>query len=99
MAFHNINFKMVPLISGTTYTTGQLGNNITASTVHEVYCLFAGTITITAIGGGTAIFPMTAGQSVKVMVGNCTVASGGFVGFQTQWNVPGGSNIQWGSNL
>lgn len=98
MAFHNINFKMVPLPIGT-YAPGNLGNNITASTVHEVYCLTAGTITITALGGGTSAFPMTAGQSVKVMVASCTVASGAFVGFKTNWNNPGITPIQWGGNL
>lgn len=86
MAFHNVNFKMVPLISGSTYTTADLGNNITGSTVHEVYCISAGTISITAMGGGRVTLPMTAGQSIKVMVGTCTVTSGGFVGFKSQFN-------------
>lgn len=94
MAFHNINYQMVPLSVGT-YTMGALGNNITASTVHEVYCLSAGTITITALGGGTGVFPMTAGQSVKVMVASCTVSTGGFVGFKTQFAVSGMGAIQW----
>lgn len=98
MAFHNTNFKMVPLAVGT-YTTGQLGNNITASTVHEVYCVTAGTITINAFGGGSATLAMTAGQSIKVMVGSCTVASGSFVGFKTQFNSSGIGATQWGSNL
>ena len=99
MAFHNTNFKMIPLVSGATYTTGQLGNNLTASTVHEVYCVSAGTISITAIGGGKAIFPMIAGQSIHVMVGSCSVISGGFVGFKTQFNSSGISPVQWGHNL
>ena len=97
MAFHNTNFKMIPLTVGT-YTAGDLGNNVTASTVHEIYCLTAGTISITALGGGTASFPMTAGQSVNVMVSSCNVINGGFVGFKTQWSNPGISNIQWGGN-
>lgn len=97
MAFHNTNFTMVPLTGGT-YTLGQLGNNITASTVHEVYCISAGTISITAFGGGSATFPMTSGQSVKVMVGSCTVSSGAFVGFKTSFYSSGIAPIQWGSN-
>lgn len=96
MAFHNVNFQMVNLPVGT-YTGGQLGNNITASTVHEVYCISAGSITINALGGGTATFAMTAGQSVKVMVGSCTVASGEFVGFKTQFAASGIGATQWGS--
>lgn len=97
MAFHNANFQMVPLTTGGTYNAGQIGNNITASTIHEIYCLSAGTITINALGGGSATFPMSAGQSVKVLVGSLTVVSGGFVGFKTQWSIPGVSNIQYGS--
>lgn len=96
MAFHNTNFKMIPLPAGT-YTTAQLGNNVTASTVHEIYCVSAGTISITAIGGGTAVFPMTAGQNIKVMVGSCIVSSGMFVGFKTQFSSPGIGNIQYSS--
>lgn len=98
MAFHNANFKIVNLPVGT-YTAGDLGNNVTASTVHEVYCVSAGSIIINALGGGTATFPMTAGQSVKVLVGSCTVSSGIFVGFKAQWSVPGMGPTQWGSNL
>jgi len=97
MAFHNVNFQMVPLPVGT-YTAGVLGNNITASTVHEIYCISSGSIIINAFGGGTATFAMTAGQSVKVMVGSCTVSSGSFVGFKTQFAATGFGNIQWGSN-
>ena len=97
MAFHNVNFQMIPLPVGT-YATGDLGNNITGATVHEIYCTTAGSITITAYGGGTATFAMTAGQSVKVMVGACTVTSGAFVGFKTQFATTGFGNIQWGSN-
>jgi len=97
MAFHNINFQMVPITSGT-YTTGDLGNNITGSTVHEIYCLTSGSITISAFGGGTVTVPMTAGQSIKVMVGSCTVVSGTYVGFKTQFATSGFGNIQWGSN-
>ena len=88
MAFHNTNYTMVPLPVGT-YTTGMLGNGITASTVHEVFCTSAGSITITAMGGGTATFALTAGQSVKVLVGSCTVASGAFVGFKTKFDASG----------
>ena len=98
MAFHNVNFQMVPITSGTTYTTGNLGNNITGATVHEIYCLTSGSISITAFGGGTVTVPMTAGQSIKVMVGTCTVISGTYVGFKAQFNQTGMAPIQWGSN-
>lgn len=84
MAFHNINYKS-KLLSPGTYTTGDLGNGLTASTVHEVFCLTSGDITITPLGGGDRFtWSATAGQSMKVVVGNCTVAGGAeFVGFKS----------------
>lgn len=81
MAFHNTNWTAVPLPVGT-YTTADLGNGITASTVHEVFCVSAGTVTITAMGGGKFTWGATAGQSVKVVAGQIIVGSGEFVGFK-----------------
>lgn len=96
MAFHNTNYQIVNLTGGT-YTVGQLGNGLTAATVHEVYCLTPGSITITALGGGTATFPMTAGQSVKVLASNIVVSSGTYVGFKAKFQASGIGNIQWPS--
>lgn len=88
MAFHNTNFTIVPMSTGT-YTAGDLGNNLTGSCVHEIYCVSAGTITVTAMGGGTVTVPMTTGQTMKVMVGNAVVASGMFAGFKMSFQNPG----------
>lgn len=88
MAFHNTNYTMVPITTGT-YTAGVLGNNITGSCVHEVYCLTPGSITITAMGGGQVTVVMTAGQNIKVMVGQATVVSGTYVGFKAAFQNPG----------
>ena len=81
MAFHNTNWTAVPLPMGT-YTLGDLGNGLSASTVHEVYCIADGTATITAMGGGTFAFAATAGQSINVMSAHIVVGSGSFVGFK-----------------
>jgi len=89
MAFHNTNYEAVPMSAGT-YNVGVLGNNMTASTVHEIYCLVNGSATITARGGGKFDWPATAGQSIKVMPSQVIVSSGSFVGFRAQlptnWN-------------
>lgn len=89
MAFHNTNYEAVPMSIGT-YNAGELGNNMTASTVHEIYCLTDGSATITAVGGGRFDWPATAGQSIKIMPSQVIVSSGSFVGFraklQTNWN-------------
>lgn len=88
MAFHNTNYQMVPLSTGT-YETGDLGNGITASTVHEIYCLTPGSITITALGGGTVTASMTAGQSIKVLAGKIVVSSGTYTGFKAMFQASG----------
>lgn len=97
MAFHNVNYQMVPLTGGT-YSLGQLGDGLTASTVHEIYCLTSGTITINAIGGGSSAFVMTAGQSVKVLTAGVTISSGTYVGFKAKFAYGAITPIQWGSN-
>ena len=89
MAFHNTNWQAIPMTAGT-YSLDVLGNGITASTVHEIFCTVGGAITITAMGGGTFPWTATTGQNIKVMAGKIIVASGSFVGFrihhQANWN-------------
>jgi len=97
MAFHNVNYEIVPLTGGT-YTLGQLGNGITASTVHEIYCITAGTISVTALGGGSATLPMTVGQSIKVLTAGCVITSGSYIGFRAKAQFGGIGTTQWGSN-
>ena len=83
MAFHNVNFGAVPMPVGTYNGTGTtIGDNVTASTIHEIYCLSAGTAIITALGGGTFTWSGTPGQNVHVMCGQVVISSGIFVGFK-----------------
>jgi hypothetical protein len=91
MAFHNTNYEAVPMPAGT-YNADVLGNGMTASTVHEVFCTTDGTVTITARGGGKFTWAATAGQTVKVMPSQVIVSSGEFVGFRAQ--LPAGWNRQ-----
>lgn len=98
MAFHNANFQILPLTGGT-YSLGELGDGLTASTVHQIYCLTSGSIDITAIGGGTSTFIMTAGQTVNVLVAGVKITSGTYVGFKAKFNTSSGTQIQWGNNL
>lgn len=98
MAFHNTNYEIISLTGGT-YNTGQLGDGLTASTVHEIFCLTSGSITVNALGGGSATFVLTAGQSVKVLIASCTIVSGTYAGFKTKFQYGGIAPIQWGGNL
>jgi hypothetical protein len=83
MATFNANYGIVNLTSGT-YGVDVLGNNLTATTVHEIYCLTSGSITISATGGGKATVPMTSGQSINCMVREVTVISGTYLGFRSK---------------
>ncbi|GIV43993.1 MAG: hypothetical protein KatS3mg035_1116 [Bacteroidia bacterium] len=84
MATFNTNYQIVPLTTAGTYGPDVLGDGLTATTVHEIYCLTPGSITITASGGGKATIPMTAGQSVKCMVREVIVTSGTYIGFRAK---------------
>jgi len=84
MAFHNTNWSAVPMTTGT-YNLSDLGNGLTASTVHQIFCTADGAATITAMGGGTFTFTATAGQSVNVVCANVVVGSGSFVGFRANY--------------
>jgi len=84
MAFHNTNWTAVPLPAGT-YTANDLGNGLSGSTVHQVFCTTGGAVTITAMGGGEFTWTATAGQKVDVVASKIVVASGTFVGFKTSF--------------
>lgn len=77
------NFQIVPL-AGTMNLIEMGYGNTSGSSVHQVFCLTSGSITIGAIGGGVATFPLTGGQSVDVLVSTVNVLSGTFVGFRAK---------------
>lgn len=78
------NYKVIPL-SGT-MGPAELGDGVTASTVHRVYCISAGNVTINAAGGGTFTFTASAAnQYVDVVVGSLTVNAGTFIGFKSKF--------------
>jgi hypothetical protein len=88
MATFNTNYEIVNFTSGT-YGVDVLGDNLTASTVHEIYCLTSGSVTISASGGGQATIPMTSGQSLNCMLRQVTVNSGTYIGFRAKLNSRG----------
>jgi len=85
MAIYNQNYEAKLLtVAGSPYTTDILGNGITAATVHQLFCLSSGTISVTALGGGSFTWSATTSQSMDVLVGSCEVLSGEFVGFKSK---------------
>jgi len=88
MALYNQNYQSISLEAGTGYTTSDLGDGITATTVHNVFCVSGGTITLQTFGGGTPFtWTATAGQDINIILGSCSVVSGLFVGFKTHKGV------------
>jgi hypothetical protein len=67
-------------LSGT-MTTNILGDGVSANTVHQIYCLSAGSISITAMGGGTFTWTPTANNYLDIVPSSITVNSGAFIGF------------------
>ena len=77
------NYRVIPL-SGT-MGEGELGNGVTGNSVHRVYCVAAGNVTIEAKGGGSFLFTAAAANDfVDVVVKSLTVNSGTFVGFKAK---------------
>lgn len=84
MATFNTNYQAIVLSGGNSYSLYELGDGLTASTVHQVFCISAGTISLTALGGGNFVWGATAGQSIGITLGKCSVTSGLFAGFKSQ---------------
>tara|TARA_B100000927_G_C16051051_1_gene303130 strand:+ start:100 stop:375 length:276 start_codon:yes stop_codon:yes gene_type:complete len=76
------NYKAIAL----TGTMGEdvLGNGVTGTSVHQVYCLSSGAVTITAAGGGTFTWNGTSNTFIDVVVKSVTVSSGTFIGFKAK---------------
>lgn len=95
---NNANSIIIPISAGVFYSGNDLGNNLTGSCVNQIQCLTAGSIIINAFGSGTATFPLTAGQTVDILIGSCSAITGTYAAFKTLKPTPGMSNISWGSN-
>jgi hypothetical protein len=77
-------FQAVQLSAGSTYDAYFLGDGVTAATLNRFYCISAGTMTMTLIGGGTfTTAPMTPGQEFYALPNSVKVNAGGvFIGFR-----------------
>ena len=85
MAVYNQNYEAKLLtVSNSPYYTFNLGNGITASTVHQIFCLSAGTIDVTALGGGSFVWSADTSEHMDIILGSCNVVSGEFVGFKSK---------------
>ncbi len=85
MALYNQNFEAKLLtVTGSPYDINEMGDNVSASTIHQIFCLSPGEITITALGGGVFTWSAATSEYVDVLATSCNVISGEFVGFRSQ---------------
>jgi hypothetical protein len=76
------NYQAINLSSGT-YTLGVLGDGMSAASVNRIYCVTTGTLTITAMGGGTfTTASMSPKDELYVIPRTIVVNSGTFVAFR-----------------
>lgn len=83
MAFHNTNYEIVELSSGAN-GPDVCGDGFSAATIHQVYCVSDGSVTISALGGGSMTVALTTGDKVDVLANSVNVGSGTFVGFRVK---------------
>ena len=92
MATIHANYKAIALAS--TMGLGELGDGVSANTVHRLYCISPGNITVRPFEG--ASFTWTAPNAndfIDVVVSGLTVNSGTFIGFAAK-----GGNITYRGN-
>jgi len=97
MATFNSNYQIINLPIGT-YTLNDLGNGLTASTVHQLVCVQSGSVAeVTAIGGGSFTWsPASIGDTLDIILGGCKVTNGEFAGFKAPSSSNGQKRIFFG---
>lgn len=78
------NYQALPLTGNG--DLGYLGDGITSSTVHQVFCLSSGTITLAARGGGIFTYSASTGEHINVVLGSYTAITGSFIGFKAKYH-------------
>lgn len=74
------NYEIVSLSSGA--NEFPLSGN--TSTIHQVYCVADGSVTVKAVGGGSATFTLVANEKVDVLTRSINVGGGTFIGFRAK---------------
>ncbi len=87
MAAIHANYEVVSLTGTQNHFTGRETGVISASTIHQIYCLGAGTIIITPMKGPSFSWAATINTSMDVLVKSTTVSSGTFIAFRAKLDV------------
>jgi hypothetical protein len=84
MASIHANFETVALSGTQSHYTGRETGVISSTTIHQIYCLSAGSIIITPLKGPSFTWAATINTSIDVLVKATTVSSGTFIGFKSK---------------
>lgn len=84
MASIHANYEVIALSGTQTHSTGRETGVISAATVHQIYCLAAGSIIITPMKGNPFTWAATTNASIDVLVKATTVSSGTFIAFRSR---------------
>jgi len=96
MATIYANYEVLSLSGTQTFLTGKETNYVTASTIHQLFCLSPGSIIITPAAGSTFTWAATSGQSIDVITKGTTVSSGTFIAFRSKFIPPQGRGTSGG---
>ncbi len=97
MSTIHANYESVALTGTMNFATGKETGFITATTIHQIVCLGAGTIVITPMAGPSFSWaPTVIGTTINVMVKSITVSSGTFIGFKAKHIPPQGRGSSGG---
>ncbi len=84
MASIHANFEVVALTGTQSHPTGRETGVISATTIHQIYCLSAGAIIITPMKGPAFTWNASINTSMDVLVKATTVSSGSFIAFRSK---------------
>lgn len=83
------NYEAIPLLAAANYNFYPYDstNYRTATTVHEIFCLAKGAITIYPMNGKSFVWDCkTDGQKIELLVSAVTVSSGEWVAFRSKYD-------------
>lgn len=89
MANTAANYQAIPLTSAASYNFYPFDstNYRTATTVHQIFCLTTGTITIYPMNGPSFNWtPTTNSTSIDLLISAVTVSSGTWVAFKSKYD-------------
>ena len=91
------NWEAITPLTGQTFATGKETGIVTATSVHQIFCLASGSITVTPMIGPSFTWAATAGSSLDCVVKSASAVTGtNFVAFRSKAVFPQGRGSSGG---